>query len=193
MKNPKIHVIVRSVGAYKRREMAKIILKILGAGIIIGGIAVAPNMVQVVSLFDPKNPSERRRIWRSIKHFEQKGDIRIQKKSGKITLTSQGKEAYSKELIWDLQVKKPLRWDGKWRLVAFDIPAKRTYVRHALRQKLDDLGFALYQRSLYIFPYDCRKEISFVVDHFKIRRHVCYIEAEHIEGASKFIRHFDLA
>lgn len=48
--------------------------------------------------------------------------------------------------------KKP--WDGKWRMIIFDIPEKRREVRGKLRQLLFKLGFGRLANSIYISPLD---------------------------------------
>jgi len=58
------------------------------------------------------------------------------------------------------------RWDHLWRLVAFDVPEKKKYSRDAFRQDLLRYGFFPFQKSIYITPFACEKEI-----HELARRH----------------------
>ena len=51
-------------------------------------------------------------------------------------------------------------WDGKWRVVFFDIPEAQRSVRDGLRFELKKLGFGLWQRSAWITPFDITKELS---------------------------------
>lgn len=54
-------------------------------------------------------------------------------------------------------------WDGKWRLVMFDIPEKRRRDRHWLRYNLLILDYKPLQKSVFIGKHpvseDCYKEI----------------------------------
>lgn len=77
-----------------------------------------------------------------------------------------------------LRVKIPPRWDGKWRLVIFDIPEKKVAARRALRNHLRKLGFVQLQRSVWIFPYECRNEIDFLAELFEVRNYIHYIIGE---------------
>ena len=52
------------------------------------------------------------------------------------------------------------RWDGRWRIVIFDILEKKRKTREALRKKLLSLGFGMWQRSVYITPHDVQEEIN---------------------------------
>ncbi len=78
--------------------------------------------------------------------------------------------------IDNLTVKKPDHWDGKWRVVFFDIPEKKKKARNALREKLRDLGFCEMQKSVFAFPYECQDEINFVITFFEIKPYVQYAE-----------------
>jgi phenylacetic acid degradation operon negative regulatory protein len=44
------------------------------------------------------------------------------------------------------------RWDGKWRLVAFDLPEVQSSTRKRLRRFLRDHGFGYLQNSVWITP-----------------------------------------
>lgn len=51
-------------------------------------------------------------------------------------------------------------WDGKWRLIIFDIPETEKMKREELRGKLKDLGFACWQKSVYITPFDVASDLA---------------------------------
>src|SRR6266545_239985 len=44
------------------------------------------------------------------------------------------------------------RWDGRWRLIAFDVPEARRTVRNKLRRYLRERGFGFLQNSVWITP-----------------------------------------
>lgn len=73
-------------------------------------------------------------------------------------------------------------WDGKWRLVIFDIPEKRKRGRDALRGKLKEIGFRELQKSVFVFPYECEDEIEFIIEFFEMRQYVRTILAERIDN-----------
>ncbi len=50
-------------------------------------------------------------------------------------------------------------WDGYWRLVIFDIDEKKKYLRDKLRAKLQELGFGMWQKSIYISPFDLAEDM----------------------------------
>ena len=64
----------------------------------------------------------------------------------------------------------------------FDIPENNRSARRALRIKLDQLGFAKYQKSVFIYPYSCRDEINFILNYFNVKNFVNYIVARKIDN-----------
>lgn len=78
----------------------------------------------------------------------------------------------------NMKIKKE-HWDGRWRLVIFDIPEKIRTGRNALRRKLRALGFYELQKSALIFPYTCEKELEFIIEFFGMRRfvRVCVVQS----------------
>jgi len=52
------------------------------------------------------------------------------------------------------------KWDGWWRIVIFDIEEKNRYARDMIRKKLIELGFGMWQKSVYITPHPVAEEIN---------------------------------
>lgn len=52
------------------------------------------------------------------------------------------------------------RWDGYWRLVIFDIQEKDRFRRQKLRAKLKELGFGMWQKSIYISPHPLEEDMT---------------------------------
>lgn len=120
-------------------------------------------------------------------------DIRENKNgSTKMILTEKGRKRIILYNFGQMVISKPNTWDKKWRIVTFDIPENFKKSRNALREKLKDLGFLKYQKSIFIYPYECKDEIDFVIEFFDIRPFVRYIEAENLDNEIDFKRRFQL-
>ncbi len=91
-----------------------------------------------------------------------------------------------------MRILKPRKWDGKWRIVGFDIPEKQKKAREALRYKLKELGFLQIQKSLFLYPYPCREEIEFIGEIFQINKCITFIEAISITNESYLKREFKI-
>ena len=186
---------IKTAAEYRRGEMIKDILKLVGAGLFVGvQTLAAPNTLQLLEYLDPKSRHERNKIWNAIRYLEQKGDIEVlADTSGNefVQLTHKGKVRLNGQEVWDLSVEKPRRWDRKWRIVMFDFPTSARR-RHEFRAKLEDLGFAMYQRSVFIYPYECREEVFTVAKWLELHDYIRYIVATEIHDMRKFVRLFDL-
>jgi DNA-binding transcriptional regulator PaaX len=51
----------------------------------------------------------------------------------------------------------------------FDIAQIKRQDREALRGKLKQLGFFLFQKSVWVIPYSCEKEIKMLKDFFGLK------------------------
>ena len=109
-----------------------------------------------------------------------------------ITLSVQGKKKMLQYRFSDMQIKKPMAWDGKWRVVIFDLPKRFTRVRNLWRGKLKSLGFVQLQRSVWIHPYPCRDEIDFVSEYFRVSPHTRLLEVSEFDGSREYEEMFDL-
>ncbi len=111
----------------------------------------------------------------------------------KIVLTEDGTKKVLKYNIDEIKIKLPKQWDKKWRLVIFDIPDKKKQRRELLRSKLKELGFMLYQKSVFVLPYECENEINFVTEFFQLRPYVRLVTATKITNEAELKLKFELA
>lgn len=116
----------------------------------------------------------KKNLYRGISELEEHKFIRYRKKGEwwNIELMEKGRIAAQKVGLSELKIKKPKKWDHKWRIVLFDIPEEKRIGRDALREKIKKLGFTELQKSVFIYPYPCRKEIDIVLKFFKIKKFV---------------------
>ncbi len=124
---------------------------------------------------------------RELADFKELSDGKI-----KVVLTKQGRRKILSYDIDNIKLKTGERWNGKWRLVIFDIPHYARAARDALRQKLNSLGFYHVQKSVFITPYNCEDEIDFICSVFDVRKHVLIFEISHFEGENKLRKYFKL-
>jgi len=76
---------------------------------------------------------------------------------------------------------KKQKWDGKWRMVAFDIPREYEKGRKTLVYRLKTAGFYPLQESIFLYPYDCRGEIDIIVKLFKLEKYVRFGTLDYID------------
>lgn len=99
-------------------------------------------------------------------------------------ITDKGEKAVDKYL-------KPLsqtgKWDGKWRLVMFDIPESRRDVRDRLRRALTNLGLGILQASVWISPKNIRDDISEIAQKLDIGNSLKFFEVSRNNNLDKTI------
>ncbi len=64
----------------------------------------------------------------------------------------------------DPQTQWSRKWDGRWRLVLFDVPTTRNTFRDKLRRYLRDRGFGCLQNSVWITPDALKAERQILGD-----------------------------
>lgn len=109
-----------------------------------------------------------------------------------VELTEKGRRKIKEFQFTDLEIPIPQKWDGKWRIVIFDIPNKRNTGRETLRNKLKTLDFYQLQKSVWVFPFPCEMEIEFIVELFKLYPYVQLIEAIKIKNDAKLRKYYHL-
>lgn len=119
-------------------------------------------------------------------------DLKPKGNSFQIILSSEGRKLSAKFNLETLKIEKQKNWDGKWRIVMFDVPEKIKKVRDALRFHFKHIGLVEYQKSVFISPYPCEKEIKFIAEFYKAFPSVRFIIADTISDEKKFMKEFDL-
>ncbi len=183
----------RSRGA----KVEKIILSTLMMGGVLTFAALAPNAVQLLKHIDPnwvlkRDPQQRLR--ESVYRLKHKGLLEFKVEAGKkrLRLTTKGEKVVNS--IWSdtYKLKTPQRWDGKWRLVIFDIPERQRITRDKIRMLVSRLGFLRLQNSVWVYPYDCEEVVTLLKTDLKIGKAVLYIIADAIEFDKPLRQHFNL-
>lgn len=88
-------------------------------------------------------------------------------------ITDKGDKAVDKLLT---PLKTTGKWDGRWRLVMFDIPESRRDTRDKLRRALSNLGMGILQASVWISPNDIRKDVAEIVERLDLGTSLKFFE-----------------
>jgi DNA-binding transcriptional regulator PaaX len=127
---------------------------------------------------------KKKEIYNTFYRLEKDGCIIIKERNHQIyiSLTQKGKRRASWFQIDSLDIKKPKKWDKKWRIVIFDIAQLKKHFREAFRGKLKELGFIPLQKSVWVHPFECKNEINLLKDFFGLNnKEIRLITAENIE------------
>lgn len=155
-----------------KSALVKDILYWVGASGIVLAAVVAPKAASVfIREYMRYHPTKKRHsIDIAFRRLLKDGSIKVRREGRQIyiALTEKGRKKAGWFQINGLEIKKPKRWDGRWRIVIFDIPHTDRLVREALRGFLKRLGFYPLQKSVWVYPFDCRDEIDLLKDFFGI-------------------------
>ncbi len=150
----------------------KAILEFLGMGGILLAAIVAPNALSAFKfLLKDENYVSWKKFNQStarqyIGRLEKRKLIKRRMKGGRseMMLTKKGREELLSYDIDKIKLKNDKRWDGKWRVIIFDIPEDKKQARDALRSKFKHLGMLQLQKAfLFILLIVKRKLISYPI------------------------------
>lgn len=178
--------------------IGKIILVLLVFGALTAVAAMAPNAVQIIELFRKKDRRLKKWNDKSIRNalyrLKKQKLVSIEEENGQtvVKITEQGRIRALKYKIEEMKIPVPKVWDKKWRLVMFDIPNKKNLARNVLREKLKELGFYKLQKSVWLYPYECKDEIDFIKEVYEVGPYVKMAVVEKIDDEEKYLNLFNL-
>ncbi|MDP1884125.1 MAG: hypothetical protein Q8L10_02050 [Candidatus Moranbacteria bacterium] len=112
--------------------------------------------------------------------------------SFKLVLTKKGEEQAKKLSLLGstIKFKLPKKWDGKWRIVIFDIPEKDRMFRDILRDHLRELEFLKLQHSVFVSPHPFESQILELASLYSAEKYVRVITALKIDNEDSLKKHF---
>jgi CRISPR-associated endonuclease Cas2 len=89
-------------------------------------------------------------------------------------------------------LRKDKKWDGKWRIVVFDIPETKKKMRNFFREKLFDLGFRKLQESVWISPYNIADTVEELIELCDAKPYIHYLLVEELDNRDVLTKLFKL-
>ena len=170
--------------ARKRRRRTVLKSVILGsieaAGIISAGLLIPKVASTILSMTERRDE----RIGSALARLQRDGYILREKKG--FRLTDEGRKYLGHK------VRRPSKWDGKWRVIAIDIPEPKKAIRDKLRSILNEAGFVRLQDSLWVHAFDCEDLFTLLRTELRLSKTVTYILAENIANDTALRGHFSL-
>lgn len=179
-------------GQRKRKgDIQKAILGTVSAVGLLGVALVAPGTIKYLKYlgFDPKE-RQKEIIKRSRDRLVKRGLLVYE--GNFLRLTPKGEMELQLLEMQDWKKTRPKKWDGRWRVLIFDIAEKRKLLREKVRNTLLSVGFMRLQDSVWIYPYDCEDFINLLKADFKIGKDLLYLIVDSIESDKHFRKEFNL-
>jgi|SRR3989338_3655124 len=172
----------------QRQNLQNIILSSVAAAGLLSVALVAPNVVKLLDGFVGKNKTS---IHRARRRLVEAG-LLAWGGNGRLRVTPRGEAKLRQLEVANYKIKKPKRWDSRWRMLVFDISEKRKTLRDKVRRTLQAIGFFKLQDSVWVYPYDCEDLIVLMKSDFKIGEDLLYVIADTIENDMKLRMFFSL-
>lgn len=132
-------------------------------------------------------------VRRTADRLERRGLVKIEKSETGwvVKIADKGKTQILKYKLEELKPKSG-KWDGKWRLVIFDVAEPDKRKRDMLRMYLTKLGMKRMQESVFVSPFDVADEIKYLREVLEIPNGVKIGVLEWIENAEELKEIFGL-
>lgn len=195
---------IRKSDIHRRYAPVKHILTFIGAaGIVSLSLFISPTAAVLAKQFLDEEDRKKYNSWKkynpsylrsSIKRLHKSRCVEIQNQNGDkiITLTESGRRKILKYALEDLSIDKPKQWDGRWRMIIYDVENEKRYLRDVFREAVQSLGFHMLQESVWIYPYPCEKQVTFLKEYYGVGNEALYVVATTLEDDTPYRDYFGL-
>ncbi|KKW47934.1 MAG: hypothetical protein UY98_C0002G0029 [Candidatus Kaiserbacteria bacterium GW2011_GWA2_58_9] len=116
----------------------------------------------------------------------------IQKEDERLSITENGRDALGESVDKTLKLLSTKKWDGKWRIAAFDIPEQYAALRDRVRALLKQAGFEKLQNSVWVFPHECEELVQLIKGQSRLSKYILYGVLEKIEDEARLKKLFKI-
>lgn len=171
------------------------VLKLVGAGAFLATSIALPTLPMAIKPF--LNENHEYEAWkrfnlpylkRTIHRLEKQKLVEIidNKDYQIVKITERGKRKILRFALDELAIQKPKNWDGKWRLISYDIPGNLKQLRETFREYLRAWGFYPLQESVFLHAYPCLNQVEFLREYLGIGQYVRVFSVSKIENDQLF-------
>lgn len=130
---------------------------------------------------------------RNLKRLYENKLVEVINKNGQeiVKLTQKGQTKYLRYKMEDWSNNNK-GWDGKWRLVIYDISKLKKNHQENFRRILKLMNFWPLQESVYLTPYKCQDVVDYLKEYFNIGEEVMLLEISKLENEGHYKQYFGL-
>jgi hypothetical protein len=132
---------------------------------------------------------------RAIKRLYESKLVEVKENEDGSTVLVLSQEGRRKALVYkidNLKLQRQEKWDGYWRILIFDVPEKFKRARNLLSRKLKEIGMYQLQKSVYVYPFECKDELDFIIEYFGLIPYVRFGLLKEIDNELHLRKIFDL-
>lgn len=178
----------------KKRDIQHAVLATVAVTGFIAFAAVAGNALQLLEYLPNEKYNLKYRMKSATGRLVAKRYAEWIQRDGKkyLRITSIGRKALVFEQAKIVLKNQKKKWDGRWRMIIFDIPERRRAVRFRLCAIMREIGFVRLQNSVWVYPYDCEDFVALFKAELKIGKDVLYAIVDTIEKDKDLRQQFNL-
>ena len=184
----------------------KEVLILLGTGAFLAASIIFPGLPMAAKPFinaakeadrnKRQKEWEKFNLWRLrqvIKRMQNSKLVEVKEEKGVpiIKITHKGKQKLLRYKV-DEMVLDESSWDGKWRLIIYDVASTKRANSEMFRTILNKLRFLKLQRSVYLTPFKCEDEIEYLRLLFEIGNEVQILKVGSLENEAAYRRYFGI-
>ena len=183
----------------RRKSLAISILKGIGiAGLVLIAVSNPFFGLQAVRAIKRNYQKKNwRSVYHSVRHLDKRGFVKILGETPdgqlKVQITKLGESIIKSCAIDGIKLDKAKPWDGRWRIVIFDVPVSKNQARRAFAEKLNQLGFVMIQKSVWICPFECDEQIYVLRKFYEIEKFVTILKSDDVEDDHAWRRKWNIA
>lgn len=185
----------------KVNPKTKEILMLLAAGAFIPATILFPGLPLIIKPFlDYKKELDfqkwqqfnQSRLKQSLRRLKDQKVVEIVPYIGHdiLKITEKGHKKIIQIKLESLKLTK--KWDGKWRLIIYDIPKHQKKERNYFRQMLKNLECLQLQKSVYLTPHPCEEEIEYLRQLFNVSNEVKILKVANLENEKPYRDYFGI-
>ncbi|MBI5003701.1 hypothetical protein HZC00_01255 [Candidatus Kaiserbacteria bacterium] len=177
----------------QKRDLQRALLSAVAFAGLLALAAVPSNLPLALARLGmlPTGPKDAGTVNRARNRLIKKG-LLTRTKDGFLRLTPAGTRAMRTIELQDSLLKNSRRWDGRWRVLIFDIPEKYRRTREKLRMTILSVGFVGLQGSVWVFPHDCEDFVALLKADLHIGNNLLYMIVDEMEADGPLRKHFGL-
>ncbi|MBI2327332.1 hypothetical protein HYU92_03330 [Candidatus Curtissbacteria bacterium] len=181
-------------------------LILLGAGTFLVASLVLPGLPivarQIFKIYEDEKRQKDRQEWEKfnlwrlrqlIKRMQESKYVEIveEKDVPVVKITERGKIKLLKYNIEEMKLDEN-HWDGKWRLIIYDVSSKKKLQSELFRKAIRKLNLLKLQKSVYLTPFKCENEIEYLRQMFGVGRETLILKVGQLENEQAYRRYFGL-
>ena len=129
-----------------------------------------------------------------IKRLEKQKLVEIAQidKTPVVKITEKGRQRILKFKLEEIQLDQA-NWDGKWRIIIYDIAYVKRWQRELFRRILKRMNFYQLQKSVYLTPFKCTSEIEYLRQICDVGNEVVILIVSGFENDQVYKEYFGLS